>query len=205
VARGDQRRERHGGACADGRANDQGHGSPVRAEDTTRGRESQQKCDAERDDQPDEHSLDRDIDWQAANAEDIDPPAGDVEQPTLRALALGNSTVLWNVIWPGPLPEPSLLETVGSGAIRAESVQPCENPAKVAAADEPSVAMVGWDLLPGSLKQTHTKRAPAPFCEPGRWAAKQRSPRGITAEAGEPYLGHTSIILAWRPGTSSTR
>lgn len=52
-----QRRERHADGCADGRADDQGHRPPVRAKDATRGRETQQKRDADRDDQRDEHSL----------------------------------------------------------------------------------------------------------------------------------------------------
>jgi len=52
-----QRRERHGDGCTEGRANDQGHCPPVRAKDATRGRESQQKRNADRDDQPDENSL----------------------------------------------------------------------------------------------------------------------------------------------------
>jgi hypothetical protein len=52
-----QRRERHGDSCAGGRADDQGHCPPVRAEDAARGRETQQECDADCDDQPDEHSL----------------------------------------------------------------------------------------------------------------------------------------------------
>jgi len=52
-----QRRERDSDDCADGRADDQGHCPPVRAEHTTRGHEPQQKCDADRENQPDEHSL----------------------------------------------------------------------------------------------------------------------------------------------------
>jgi len=58
-----QRRERYADGCADGRADDQGHCPPVRAEDATRGRETQQKCDADGDDQRDEHSLKHDHDY----------------------------------------------------------------------------------------------------------------------------------------------
>ena len=58
-----KRCKRHSDSRANGRTDDQGHRPPVRAEDTTRGRESQQERDADRDDQPDEHSLTHDHEY----------------------------------------------------------------------------------------------------------------------------------------------